>query len=167
MLKTKVAPSKTNASIDLDIFTNNWTSSWTSSIRKKSLDNHSRRFWTGIIIFIFEKSSFPRSKCFGNAKIDLKSFRKWNRINWMGKISQRKGELWILVLNQSYGLWIYFKFGKEFPEECLYIVIKAEEAVKNGLSGKYYFHSMHKNVGVYIREPKRVPGQESTEVNRF
>ena len=58
-----------------------------------------------------------------------------------------------------------FKFGKEFPEECLYIVIKAEETVKNGLSGKYYFHSMHKNVGVYIREPKRVPGQDSTEVN--
>ena len=51
-----------------------------------------------------------------------------------------------------------FQFAKEFPEECIYVAIKAEENAKDGLSGKYYFHSLHKNVGAYVREPKRVPG---------
>ena len=41
--------------------------------------------------------------------------------------------------------------------------MRAEETAKNGLSGKYYFHSLHKNVGAYIREPGRVPGYNSKQ----
>ena len=29
--------------------------------------------------------------------------------------------------------------------------MKAEEKRKDGLSGKYYFHSLYKNIGAYIR----------------
>ena len=36
--------------------------------------------------------------------------------------------------------------------------MKAEEKRKDGLSGKYYFHSLYKNIGAYIREPGEVEG---------
>ena len=38
---------------------------------------------------------------------------------------------------------------------------KATDKNKQGLSGKYYFHSLHKNVGAYIREPGAVSGFRS------
>ena len=69
----------------------------------------------------------------------------------------------ILDLTYQLKLIFVFKFAKEFPEECIYVAIKAEESVKDGLSGKYYFHSLHKNVGTYVREPKRVPGYTSKQ----
>ena len=47
--------------------------------------------------------------------------------------------------------WI--KHFGQFSEGCLYIAVKAQERHMDGFSGKYYFHSLHKNIGVYIREP--------------
>ena len=36
--------------------------------------------------------------------------------------------------------------------------MKAEEKRKDGLSGKYYFHSLYKNIGAYIRESGEIEG---------
>ena len=35
---------------------------------------------------------------------------------------------------------------------------KATDNRKQGLSGKFYFHSLHENVGAYSREPGAVSG---------
>ena len=51
----------------------------------------------------------------------------------------------------QFNKWI--KHFGQFSEGCLYIAVEAEDEEMNGFSGKYYFHSLHKNVGVYIREP--------------
>ena len=51
-----------------------------------------------------------------------------------------------------------FQNAKNFPEGCLYIAIKAEQENKDRLSGKYYLHSLYKNVGAYVREPGELQG---------
>ena len=45
-----------------------------------------------------------------------------------------------------------------FSEGCLYIAIKAEVNDRDGLSGKYYLHSLYKNIGAYVREPGEIQG---------
>ena len=42
----------------------------------------------------------------------------------------------------------------------MYIAVKAENQNKNCASGKYYFHSLHKNVGAYVKEPGPVHGED-------
>ena len=54
-------------------------------------------------------------------------------------------------LTRKFHQWI--KHFGQFSEDCLYIAVKAVDEDMNGLSGKYYFHSLHVNVGVFIREP--------------
>ena len=52
-----------------------------------------------------------------------------------------------------------FQSAKQFPERCIYVAVKKATYKENqGLTGKYYFHSLYKNVGAYIREPGAVSG---------
>ena len=53
--------------------------------------------------------------------------------------------------------------AENFPERCLYIAINSEVKGRQAYSGKYYFHSLYKNVGAYIREPGSVPGYSSSQ----
>ena len=57
-----------------------------------------------------------------------------------------------------------FKYSEGFPERCLYIAVKAEKKSSDYFSGKYYFHSNHKNVGAYIQEQQNVPDFGSKQI---
>ena len=46
---------------------------------------------------------------------------------------------------------------------CLYIAIKSKTKIYEGLSGKYYLHSLHKNIGAYVREPGEIQGFSSQQ----
>ena len=47
-----------------------------------------------------------------------------------------------------------FQFADKFSDDCLYIAIKATKTTKDDISGKFNFHSLHNNIGVFIRDPK-------------
>ena len=46
----------------------------------------------------------------------------------------------------------------------MYISIKAEKKTRDGFSGKYHFHSLLQNVGVYMRELEPIPGFPSRRI---
>ena len=65
----------------------------------------------------------------------------------------RKGYFSIAKVNSKD---LVFQFAEEFSERCLYIAINATVKKKDDLSGKFCFHSMYNNVGVYIRESEQL-----------
>ena len=90
--KTYQESTETNIGIDLALSTDHRCSSWTSVGRRRSLDIWSKRFWKSCLVFYVEECFSSRSKCFGNAKIDLHAFHKWQwacglveRNFWKGK----------------------------------------------------------------------------------
>lgn len=42
--------------------------------------------------------------------------------------------------------------------------MKAEQKHNDGLSGKFYFHSLYKNIGAYIRESGEVEGHPLCQI---
>ena len=58
------------------------------------------------------------------------------------------------------------KYNENFAEGCLYVYVNPGEKMLD-FSGKYYLHSLYKNVGAYIREPGLVSDYSSKQTFLF
>ena len=64
----------------------------------------------------------------------------------------------VTIIFQRINISIWLQHAASIQRGCLYVSIVAEIKIRNGLSGKYNFHSMKDNKPAFIREGGKISG---------